>query len=147
MPVGITEYRRVADTPLTFTKGRMKMNISIIEQELRNLESQKQALEALLPFYRNGIIEAKADFFISVKKKKTDNGQSIHSQITDLARKIAKENKDVVLLKQILDSAMTDNLLPGRSRDKVSRRIANTIGLEVQRGNFKKIKAGRYRML
>ncbi len=131
------------------------MNTSIVNElnridaQISKLQEHKQKLEALLPFYQNGIIKIERDFPVSIEKKlhknKSINGRSIHSYIVDLAKAIAND-RGIVFSKQVLDVAMGDELFSGKSRGDVSRKISNTIGIEVQRGNFKKVKPGKYRI-
>ena len=134
------------------------MNTSIIEKELqilemqeRQIETKRQALKILLPFYKNGAFVIENSFpaeELRAYKKKSDRSKSIHSihsQIVDLAGGLS-DLKGIVTSKQVLDAAMDNNLMPENSRDQVSRRISNTFGIEVQRKHFKKIKPGKYKI-
>ena len=119
----------------------LQKELNRVLDQLSELQEHKQKLEALLPFYQNGVIEIQRDFLISVEPKvykKKSNGQSDHSKIVSLARELAGA-KGIVFSRHVLDLVVKKDLLPGKDRNQMTQRISNIFALEVQRNNFKKV--------
>ena len=114
----------------------------MLREELSIIKNREYAIEQFLAVYENGVVASKP-----VKTRvKIKSGQSAHSRLVDLAKKIAGENNGIIAGGRVVDAAMMADILPGLHRSKYTRRINNALAIETTRGTFKKMFKGRYKL-